>query len=138
MPGFQSGVIDEAGEAGAAGSTPTHACTPVGTRPAHPPSRAGCVPSPRPAPAPPAAVKAAGGQVLEGGAGVRVGGWAITSRKGPISGAPPPPPSARLRVLGRAARAAAEAGHAAGSNMRHGPAVAVQLAMLATLLHGVQ
>ncbi len=34
-----------------------------------------------------AAVKAAGGSVLEGGNGVRVGGWVISSHKGPITGA---------------------------------------------------
>lgn len=38
-----------------------------------------------------AAVKAAGGSVLEGGNGVRVGGWVISSHKGPITGALLPP-----------------------------------------------
>jgi hypothetical protein len=37
-----------------------------------------------------AAVKQAKGQLLEGGNGVRVGGWVIATRKGPITRAPPP------------------------------------------------
>lgn len=39
------------------------------------------------APPLPAAVKAAGGHVLDAGNGVRVGGWHISSHKGPITGA---------------------------------------------------
>ena len=40
----------------------------------------------------PAAVKAAGGQVLPNGSGVAVGGWTITTGHGPITSAPPSPP----------------------------------------------
>ena len=44
-------------------------------------------------------MKAAGGQVLEEDIGVKVGGWAITSRQGHITSEQLPPPAPNLPEL---------------------------------------